>query len=152
MKNSKSKSAVKENVNVEATVEAPKVNIVKQIPMKKASPGRPVNKNSVRQIRLADIAERKENGTFGRTGRPINPNSVNQAKVRATAERVANGEVITRGRPIDKTSARQVFLDDIAERKANGTYKLGRPAGTKNKVVEIVEEADMIEMSEQTVD
>jgi len=60
--------------------------------------GRPVVEGSERQIRLKKQAENKANG-LGK-GRPVNPNSVRQlrlAELKAKAE--ANGGTVKRGRP-----------------------------------------------------
>ena len=106
--------------------------------------GRPVNENSVRQIRLKEIAEKRAQGLIKR-GRPVNENSKNAAKQKARQEKLAAGIVLKRGRPVNETSARQQRLNDLAERKANGTLKLGRPkqqvtieVPTKTKKVEAV--------------
>jgi hypothetical protein len=88
--------------------------------------GRPVNENSVRQIKLKEIAEKRAAGLIKR-GRPANENSKHAAKVKARQEKLAAGIVLKRGRPVNETSARQQRLNDLAERKANGTLKLGRP-------------------------
>ena len=105
--------------------------------------GRPVNENSVRQIRLKEIAEKRAQGLIKR-GRPANENSKNAAKVKSRQEKLAAGIVLKRGRPVNETSARQQRLNDLAERKANGTLKLGRPkqqvtieVPTKTKKVEV---------------
>ena len=106
--------------------------------------GRPVNENSVRQIRLKEIAEKRAQGLIKR-GRPANENSKNAVKTKARQEKLAAGIVLKRGRPVNETSARQQRLNDLAERKANGTLKLGRPkqqvtieVPTKTKKVEAV--------------
>lgn len=60
--------------------------------------GRPVVEGSERQIRLAKQAENKANGVG--QGRPVNPNSARQkrlAELKAKAE--ANGGAVKRGRP-----------------------------------------------------
>ncbi len=88
--------------------------------------GRPVNENSVRQIKLKEIAEKRAQGLIKR-GRPANENSKNAAKTKARQEKLAAGIVLKRGRPVNETSARQTRLNDLANRKANGTLKLGRP-------------------------
>ena len=60
--------------------------------------GRPVNVNSVRQIRLAELAAKREAGEVKR-GRPVNSES--------------------------KHAARKAELE---AKRLNGTLKLGRPA------------------------
>ena len=52
--------------------------------------GRPVNPNSKRQIRLAELAEKRENGT------------------------------LKKGRPIDKTSKRQLRLTELRFKRVLG--------------------------------
>jgi len=88
--------------------------------------GRPVNENSVRQIKLKEIAEKRAQGLIKR-GRPTNENSKNAAKTKARQEKLAAGIVLKRGRPVNETSARQTRLNDLSERRSNGTLKLGRP-------------------------
>lgn len=154
-----SKVSTKTNVKATKAAKAAKVTANKegmvvevQVPAsttKGKSPGRPVNPNSVRQQRLADIEKRKAEGKFGRTGRPVNPESANYKKKMEREARKAEGGVISRGRPVNPDSARQKFLADIAERKANGTYKLGRPKAIKTETEEVKAEANMIEDSEQ---
>jgi hypothetical protein len=106
--------------------------------------GRPVNENSVRQIKLKEIAEKRAAGLIKR-GRPTNENSKNAAKTKARQEKLAAGIVLKRGRPVNETSARQQRLNDLSERRSNGTLKLGRPkqqvtieVPTKTKKVEAV--------------
>tara|TARA_B110000503_G_C7036250_1_gene366231 strand:- start:65 stop:460 length:396 start_codon:yes stop_codon:yes gene_type:complete len=60
--------------------------------------GRPVNKNSVRQMRLKDLEERRNDGTL-KLGRPVNVDSVRQKRLFEIENRRNNGEVIKRGRP-----------------------------------------------------
>ena len=60
--------------------------------------GRPVNKNSVRQMRLRDLEERRKDGTL-KLGRPVNVDSVRQKRLVEIENRRNNGEVIKRGRP-----------------------------------------------------
>jgi hypothetical protein len=95
--------------------------------------GRPVNMNSARQIRLAEIAAKREAGLIKR-GRPITPLSKNQFKKECRELKESLGIEIKRGRPVNRFSARQQRLNDLEARRANGTLKLGRP---KAIVVEV---------------
>ena len=95
--------------------------------------GRPVNPNSARQIRLAEIAAKREAGLIKR-GRPITPLSNNQFKKECRLLKESLGIEIKRGRPVNKFSARQQRLNDLEARRAAGTLKLGRP---KMVVVEV---------------
>ena len=88
--------------------------------------GRPVNPNSARQIRLAEIAAKREAGLIKR-GRPITPLSNNQFKKECRMLKESLGIEIKRGRPVNKFSVRQTRLNDLEARRANGTLKLGRP-------------------------
>ena len=99
------------------------VNEVKQL-------GRPVNPNSVRQIRLAELEAKKANGELKR-GRPVNPNSERQARLEKQAVNKANG--VGQGRPVNPNSARQIRLAELkAKAEANGgAVKRGRPAKMK---------------------
>jgi hypothetical protein len=88
--------------------------------------GRPVNENSVRQIKLKEIAGKRAAGLIKR-GRPANENSKNAVRTKVRQEKLANGIVLKRGRPTNETSARQIRLNNLNERRLNGTLKLGRP-------------------------
>jgi len=105
------------------------VNEVKQL-------GRPVNPNSVRQIRLAELAAKKASGEC-KQGRPVNPNSERQARLAKQAENKANG--LGQGRPVNPNSARQKRLAELkAKAEANGgQVKRGRPAQIKSDGNEI---------------
>jgi hypothetical protein len=87
--------------------------------------GRPVNINSVRQVRLAELEEKRNNGEL-RKGRPINNDSVRQVRLLELELKRMNGE-LRKGRPVNENSVRQMRLKDIEDRKLNGTFKLGRP-------------------------
>ena len=100
---------------------------------KSAQLGRPVNMNSARQIRLAEIAAKREAGLIKR-GRPITPLSNNQFKKECRLLKESLGIEIKRGRPVNKFSTRQQRLNDLEARRAAGTLKLGRP---KMVVVEV---------------
>jgi hypothetical protein len=88
--------------------------------------GRPVNPNSVRQIRLAETAAKREAGLIKR-GRPSVAGSANQMKQMERMAKVLSGVELKRGRPSNPESARAKRLADLEARRANGTLKLGRP-------------------------
>jgi hypothetical protein len=92
--------------------------------------GRPVNPNSARQARLAELEAKKANGELKR-GRPVNPNSERQARLEKQAVNKANG--VGQGRPVNPNSARQLRLAELkAKAEANGgAIKRGRPATIK---------------------
>ena len=100
---------------------------------KTAQLGRPVNMNSARQIRLAEIQAKREAGLIKR-GRPSVPGSMNQIKKTIQLAKVLSGVEIKRGRPVNPESARAMRIADLEARRANGTLKLGRP---KMVVVEV---------------
>lgn len=89
--------------------------------------GRPTNPNSARQIRLAELAEKKAKGEL-KQGRPVNPNSERQARLAMQEANKALG--LGQGRPVNPNSARQKRLAELAAKaEANGgTVKRGRPA------------------------
>ena len=89
--------------------------------------GRPVNPNSARQIRLAELAAKKANGELKR-GRPVNSMSERQFRLKTQAFNKALG--LGQGRPVDPNSARQKRLAELkAKAEANGgAVKRGRPA------------------------
>lgn len=94
--------------------------------------GRPVDPNSARQKRLAEIAEKRAQGLIKR-GRPVIEGSAHQQKLKAQAERKeANGGEARRGRPVDPNSPRQQRLREMEAKKAAGVeIKRGRPAMEK---------------------
>ena len=100
-----------------------KVEEVKQL-------GRPVNPNSARQIRLAELEAKRSNGELKR-GRPVNELSERQARLKQQAENKALG--LGQGRPVNPNSARQIRLAELAAKaEANGgAVKRGRPAKIK---------------------
>ena len=92
--------------------------------------GRPVNPNSARQIRLAELEAKRQNGELKR-GRPVNPMSERQFRLKTQSINKALG--LGQGRPVNPNSARQIRLAELkAKAEANGgTVKRGRPALTK---------------------
>jgi hypothetical protein len=100
---------------------------------KTAQLGRPVNMNSARQIRLAEIQAKREAGLIKR-GRPSVPGSANQMKMYERNFKIQQGLDIKRGRPVNPESARAKRIADLEARRASGTLKLGRP---KMVVVEV---------------
>jgi hypothetical protein len=105
--------------------------------------GRPVNENSVRQIRLREIAANREAGLIKR-GRPSIPNSVNYIKNELRLMKQELGLDIKLGRPTNPESARAKRIADLEARRSNGTLKLGRP---KVIVIEISTKA-IVEIEE----
>jgi hypothetical protein len=98
--------------------------------------GRPVNPNSVRQQRLAELEAKRNNGELKR-GRPVNGTSVRQARLAELAAKAeANGGSIKRGRPVNGMSVRQKRLAELEAKRANGELKRGRPAMVKVVVAE----------------
>jgi len=92
--------------------------------------GRPVNVNSARQIRLAELAAKKANGELKR-GRPVNENSERQARL---AKQEINKMLgVGQGRPVNPNSARQLRLAELkAKAELNGgAVKRGRPVQVK---------------------
>ena len=88
--------------------------------------GRPVNMESNRQKRLAEVAMKRELGLVKR-GRPVVEGSKNAAIKAARLEKVMNGESLSKGRPVNLNSKRQQRIMELAAKKASGSFKLGRP-------------------------
>ena len=103
---------------------------MKKVEVKNVVKGRPVNVNSARQIRLAELAAKKANGELKR-GRPVNPNSERQARLEKQAMNKVLG--VGQGRPVNPNSARQLRLAELkAKAELNGgTVKRGRPVQVK---------------------
>jgi microcompartment protein CcmL/EutN len=93
--------------------------------------GRPVNENSVRQKRLIELEEKRNNGELKR-GRPVNSESVRQQRLNELESKRINGE-LRLGRPVNENSVRQMRLKDLEERRLNGTLKRGRPKMIKTE-------------------
>jgi hypothetical protein len=98
-----------------------KVNEVKSVKL-----GRPVNVNSVRQIRLAELEAKRSNGELKR-GRPVNTTSERQLRLKIQAINKTLG--IGQGRPVNPNSARQIRLAELEAKKVanGGVIKRGRP-------------------------
>jgi hypothetical protein len=82
--------------------------------------GRPVNPNSARQIRLAELEAKRSNGELKR-GRPVNESSERQARLKKQAENKANG--LGKGRPVNPNSARQLRLAELKAKAEDGGLK-----------------------------
>lgn len=61
-------------------------------------PGRPVNQNSARQIRLNELAKMREEGLLKR-GRPANPESARYKRMMERQTKLEAGVELKRGRP-----------------------------------------------------
>ena len=93
--------------------------------------GRPVNPNSARQIRLAELEAKRNNGELKR-GRPVKEGSARQVRLAELEAKRQNGE-LKRGRPAKADSARQIRLAELEAKKAanGGKMPLGRPKAVK---------------------
>lgn len=72
--------------------------------------GRPVNPNSARQQRIAELEAKRVAGELKR-GRPTVAGSKRQETLAKRAEKVANGGELKRGRPVNPESKRQIELN-----------------------------------------
>jgi hypothetical protein len=84
--------------DVESQTEEVMITITNEGVTKSTRPGRPVDPNSPRQLRLAEQARMREEGLLKR-GRPAVEGSARQARMQARAERLAAGLSIKPGRP-----------------------------------------------------
>lgn len=109
---------------------------MKKVEVKNVVKGRPVNPNSARQVRLAELEAKRSNGELKR-GRPVNVNSERQARLLKQAINKTLG--LGQGRPVNPNSARQLRLAELkAKAELNGgVVKRGRPAQVKNDGNEI---------------
>jgi hypothetical protein len=71
--------------------------------------GRPINMNSVRQLKIQERLVKQEAGLLKR-GRPVVEGSKRQETLQKRIEKVNNGIELKRGRPINLNSKRQVEL------------------------------------------
>ena len=108
------------SVVIEKTVKGLEVSVVG------VKTGRKVDPNSVRQVRLAELAAKRANGEL-RRGRPVEANSERQIRLALQAANKALG--IGQGHPVNPNSARQIRLAELEAKKiANGgVIKRGRP-------------------------
>lgn len=90
--------------------------------------GRPVDPNSVRQVRITELETKRANGELKR-GRPIKADSARQMRLIELETKRANGE-LKKGRPVNGESARQKRIAELAAKAAanGGVVKKGRPA------------------------
>ena len=95
--------------------------------------GRPVNPNSARQIRLAELEAKRSNGELKR-GRPVDSTSERQLRLKLQAINKVLG--VGQGRPVNPNSARQIRLAELkAKAELNGgIVKRGRPAKVTDEV------------------
>lgn len=100
-----------------------KVNEIKGI-----KTGRPVNPNSARQIRLAELEAKRSNGELKR-GRPVDSTSERQFRLKIQAINKALG--VGQGRPVNPNSARQIRLAELEAKRELGLVKRGRPKMNK---------------------
>ena len=93
--------------------------------------GRPVNPNSVRQLRLKELELKRQNGEL-KKGRPIVEGSNRQMRLKELELKRQNGE-LKKGRPSNPNSARQMRLKELEMKKKlnGGKMPLGRPKSTK---------------------
>ena len=82
--------------------------------------------HTMKSVVLEEMLAGMEVKKTGKRGRPVNENSVRQQRLAELEEKRANGE-LRKGRPVNENSVRQMRLKEIEERKLNGTFKLGRP-------------------------
>lgn len=87
--------------------------------------GRPVNVNSERQKRLAELEMKRANGELKR-GRPVNVHSERQLRLLDLEIKRVKGE-LKRGRPVNQNSNRQIRLAELEAKRANGELRRGRP-------------------------
>ena len=109
-------------------------NSVKNSEVKGVKTGRPVNPNSVRQIRLAELEAKRSNGELKR-GRPVDSTSERQFRLKMQAINKQLG-IGGQGRPINPNSARQIRLNELAAKAElnGGVVKRGRPAKVTDEV------------------
>jgi hypothetical protein len=108
-------------------------NSVKNSEVKGIKTGRPVNPNSARQIRLAELVAKKANGELKR-GRPVDSNSARQARLMLQLANKILG--VGQGRPVNPNSARQIRLAELEAKKVanGGVVKRGRPTKVTDEV------------------
>ena len=96
--------------------------------------GRPVNPNSVRQLRLKELELKRQNGEL-KKGRPIVEGSNRQMRLKELEMKRHTGE-LKKGRPSNPNSARQMRLKELEMKKKlnGGKMPLGRP---KSKIEEL---------------
>lgn len=115
------------------SVKNSEVKVVKRTQTTEVPLGRPVNPNSARQIRLAELAAKKANGEL-RRGRPVDTTSARQLRLQIQALNKALG--VGQGRPVNPNSARQIRLAELAAKAElnGGVVKRGRPAKVTDEV------------------
>jgi hypothetical protein len=89
--------------------------------------GHPINPDSVRQVRIAELEEKRASGEL-KKGRPIKADSARQMRLVELETKRLNGE-LRKGRPVNGESARQKRIAEMEAKKAanGGVMPLGRP-------------------------
>jgi len=114
--------------------------------------GRPVDPNSERQKRLAEIEAKRAAGEL-RKGRPVDPNSKRQLEIAAKNEIKAEIGELPKGRPVDPDSARQKRLAELEAKRELGLLRRGRPK--QDLAIEIIDDVPVeaeIEIIEATTE
>jgi len=106
MSKNKQKAALMEKM--ERIADPSKIELtIENIDQFKEKPGRPIDPNSERQIKLKELEVKREQGLLKR-GRPANPDSEHAKKKAEQEARKADPNYIARrGRPVDPDSKRQ---------------------------------------------
>jgi hypothetical protein len=96
--------------------------------------GRPVNPNSVRQLRLKELELKRQNGEL-KKGRPIVEGSNRQMRLKELEMKRQNGE-LKKGRPSNPNSSRQMRLKELEMKKKlnGGKMPLGRPKSKTRRI------------------
>jgi DNA polymerase II large subunit len=113
-------------ISTEKTVINLEANVEKHL-------GRPVNPESARQKRIAELEQKRLNGEL-RKGRPIVEGSKRQQTLEARAAKISEVGELKRGRPVNGESKRQqVLAARAAKLSEGGELKKGRPINPESK-------------------
>ena len=121
------KSMIQEVIeNAPVMVEAVTVEETKQL-------GRPINPESNRQKRIAELEQKRINGELKR-GRPVVAGSKRQQVLEARAAKLSEGYEPRRGRPVNAESKRQqVLMARATKVNEGGELRKGRPVNPESK-------------------
>lgn len=128
----KKKSVIQEVIDnvVAVSTETAVVNVMSNV---EKHLGRPVNPDSVRQKRIAELEQKRLNGEL-RKGRPIIAESKRQQTLEARAAKISEYGELKKGRPISLESKRQqVLMARAAKLSEVGELKKGRPINMESK-------------------
>ena len=81
----------------------------------------------MKKVETLEVAIEKKSFVGIKTGRPVNANSKRQQRLAELNAKIEAGVTIQRGRPVSTDSERQKRIAELEAKRANGELRRGRP-------------------------